>query len=379
MGHGKLPVQLFEPESEAHGGRMFRSKKAVLIVAAVVACFALIVFLRYRALNKPRGHEEEIYHEGPDAGQAQALTVAFVPVTCHLTCPVTDYASKTTRTGTRFDALRFSEFPTMVEALKAKRLMAAFLTVPLAMKMREQGVPVKIACLGHRDGSQLMVRKESTAKDLRDMRGKTIAIPNPFSNENFFVNKMMRDQGVRPDEIKFVSMAPPDMPAALATNSIDGFIVAEPYCGKAEMEGYGRVLYYAKDIWPNYISCALVVHEDLIRESPEVVRDLVRGINESGEWTERNREDAAKLVSPYFRQDEKLLRYVLTQPADRVTYRNLNPTDEEMQKILEMGISLGFLKTRTPMNELMDKSFFPEQIKAAEIDLSRMPEIIKSE
>jgi NitT/TauT family transport system substrate-binding protein len=145
------------------------------------------------------------------------------------------------------------------------------------------------------------------------------------------------------------------------------------------MEGYGRVLYYAKDLWPNYISCALVVHEDLIRDSPEVVRDLVRGINESGEWTEQHREDAAKLVSPYFRQDEKLLRYVLTQPADRVTYRNLNPTDEEMQKILDMGISLGFLKTRTPMNELMDKSFFPEQIKPASIDISRMPEIIKSE
>nr|MBA2731403.1 hypothetical protein [Acidobacteriota bacterium] len=88
---------------------------------------------------------------------------------------------------------------------------------------------------------------------------------------------------------------------------------------------------------------------------------------------------AAKLVSPYFRQDEKLLRYVLTQPADRVTYRNLNPTDEEMQKILDMGISLGFLKTRIPMNELMDKSFFPEQIKPAQIDLSRMPEVIKTE
>jgi NitT/TauT family transport system substrate-binding protein len=358
---------------------MFRSKKAILVVAAVVIGFAVIVFLRYRSLNKPRSHEQETYHQGPNGGQQQTLTVAFVPVTCHLTCPVTDYASKTTQTGTRFDALRFSEFPTMVEALKAKRLTAAFLTVPLAMKMREQGVPVKIACLGHRDGSQLMVRKESTAKDLRDLRGKTIAIPNPFSNENFFVNKMMRDQGVRPDEIKFISMAPPDMPAALATNSIDGFIVAEPYCGKAEMEGYGRVLYYAKDIWPNYISCALVVHEDLIRDNPEIVRDLVRGINESGEWTEQHREDAAKLVSPYFRQDEKLLRYVLTQPADRVTYRNLNPTDEEMQKILDMGIRLGFLKTRTPMNELMDKSFFPEQIKPASIDLSRMPEIIKSE
>jgi len=358
---------------------MFRSKKTVLIVAAILVCFGLIVFFRYRALNKPRSHEQEIYHQGPQGDQQQTLTVAFVPVTCHLTCPVTDYASKTTTTATRFDALRFSDLPTIVEALKSKKLQAAFLTVPLAMKMREQGVPVKIACLGHRDGSQLVVRKEDTARDMRDLRGKTIAIPNPFSNENFFINKMMQDQGVKPEEIKFISMPPADMPAALATKSIDGFIVAEPYCGKAEMEGYGRVLYYAKDIWPNYISCALVVHEDLIREHPEIVRDLVRGIAESGEWAERNREDAAKLVSPYFRQDEKLLRYVLTQPPDRVTYRNLNPTDEEMQKILDMGISLGFLKVQTPMSELMDKSFFPQEIKPAQIDMSRMQEVIKQE
>src|SRR5918998_418648 len=340
---------------------MFRSKKALWIVAAVVIGFALIVFLRYRSLNKPRSHEQETYHQGPDSGQQQTLTVAFVPVTCHLTCPVTDYASKTTTTGTRFDALRFSEFPTMVEALKAKRLMAAFLTVPLAMKMREQGVPVKIACLGHRDGSQLMVRKESTAKDLRDLRGKTVAIPNPFSNENFFVNKMMRDQGVRPEEIKFVSMAPPDMPAALATNSIDAFIVAEPYCGKAEMEGYGRVLYYAKDIWPNYISCALVVHEDLIRERPEVVRDLVRGIAESGEWAERHRLDAAKVGAPYFRQNEKVVRYVLTTPPDRVSYRMLTPTDEDLQQIHDMALKTGVLEKPIAISELLDRSFIPTE------------------
>ena len=128
---------------------------------------------------------------------------------------MTDYASKTSTTGTRFDALRFGEFASIVEALKTKKLMAGFLTVPLAMKMREQGAPIRIACLGHRDGSQLTIRKEDPAKSLRDMRGKTIAIPSPFSNENFFVNKMMRDQGIRPDEIKFVVLPPPDMPLGL--------------------------------------------------------------------------------------------------------------------------------------------------------------------
>jgi len=352
--------------------------RGALQTTAVVVGFVLIVLLRYRALHKPRPHTEEDYHQAPTQGR-QNLTVAFIPVTCHLTCPVTDYASKTSTTGTEFDAMRFGEFPSIVEALKTKKLLAGFLTVPLAMKMREQGAPIKICCLGHRDGSQLTIRKEDPAKSLRDMRGKTIAIPSPFSNENFLVNKMMRDQGVRPDEINFVVLPPPDMPAALSAKAIDGFIVAEPFCGKAEMDGYGRVLYYAKDVWPNYISCCLVVHEDLIRDKPEVVRDLVRGIVASGEWAQKNRTGAAKLVSPYFGQNEKLMNYVLTQPPDRVTFINLNPTDVEMQRIMDMGISLKFLTARTPMNELLDRSFIPDSIAPATIDLSRMGEIINSE
>lgn len=355
--------------------------KTPLVVFAVVAAFALLFYGRWRTLNKPRPHTEETFHRAPEGqkqnGPRPTLTVAFLPVTCHLTCPVTDYASRTSTTGTEFDALRFGEFPSMIEALKTKKLEAAFLTVPIAMKMREQGVPVRICCLGHRDGSQLVIRKENPAKNLTDLRGKTIAIPSPFSNENFFLNKLLRDQGVDPSEIKFVVLPPPDMVAALQSKAIDGFIVAEPFCGKAELDGFGRVLYYAKDIWPNYISCCLVVHEDLIRDRPEAVRDLVRGIVDSGEWAEQHRGEAAHLVAPYFRQNEKLLRYVLTQPTDRVTYRNLNPTDEEMQHIMDMGISLGFLKKKTPMSELMDRTFVPEKITPSRIDMTRMDEVQK--
>ena len=351
------------------------SVKPFLIAAAALAAAGSVVYFRVKTLQKALPHTEETQHIGPaGTGERGSLNVAFLPVTCHLTCPVTDFASKTSTTGTRFDALRFTEFPSIVEALKTKKLLAGFITVPLAMKMREQGAPVRICCLGHRDGSQLVVRKESTAKTLRDLRGKTIAIPSPFSNENFFFNKMLRDQGLQPGEVKTIVLPPPDMNAALAAKAIDGFIVAEPFCGKAELDGEGRVLYYAKDIWPGYISCCLVVHEDLIKEQPEVVKDLVRGIIASGEWTELHRADAAKLVAPYFRQKEKLLNYVLTQPNDRVTYRNLNPTDTELQKIMDMGTSLGFLKKKTPMTELIDRSFIPATVTPPTLDLGRMAE-----
>jgi NitT/TauT family transport system substrate-binding protein len=205
------------------------------------------------------------------------------------------------------------------------------------------------------------------AQSLRDLKGKTFAIPSKYSNQYLVITKLMADQGVNPEEIKFVELPPPDMPGALAAKAIDAYFVGEPHAAKAELDGTGRVLYHAKDIWPHFISCVLVVTDKLIRERPEVVRDLVRGIAESGEWAETHRLEAAKVVSPYFRQDEKVVRYVLTQPPDRVSYRMLTPTDEELQRIHDMAIKAGILQKPINMKDLVDRQFIPADIKPANI------------
>ncbi len=307
---------------------------------------------------------------GEGAGHREILKVGFLPVTCHLTCPVTDFASKTSK-STRFVSQRFTDFPTMVESMKAGRIEATFMIAPLAMKLREQGIPVKILYLGHRDGSEVMVRKDLPVTSLRDLRGKTLAIPSKYSNQNLVIHRLMYEQGVKPEEIKFIEMPPPDMPGALAAKAIDAYFVGEPFCAKAELDGSGRVLYYAKDIWPHFISCVLVAQEKLINTRPAVVKDLVRGIAQSGEWAETHRQDAAEIVSPYFRQDVKVVRYVLTQPPDRVSYRMLNPSDSEMERIRDMGVQAGILDGKIQMKDLIDRSFIPADFKAAEIDMRK--------
>jgi NitT/TauT family transport system substrate-binding protein len=306
--------------------------------------------------------------EGTRSEERQTLAVGFLPVTCHLTCPVTDFASKTSH-STRFESQRFTDFPTVVETVKSGRLDATFMIAPLAMKMREQGVKVKIAYLGHRDGSTVMVRKDLPAKSLADLRGLTFAIPSKYSNQNLVIRKLLKDEGVSASDIRFVEMPPPDMPGALATKAIDAYFIGEPHAARAELDGSGRVLYHAKDIWPHFISCVLVVTEKLIDERPAVVKDLVRGIAESGEWAETHRVDAARLVSPYFRQDEALIRYVLTQPPDRVSYRMLTPNDDEMQRIADMGLEAGILERHLDVKDLVDRRFIPPDIKAARIEM----------
>lgn len=311
-----------------------------------------------------------VLHKKPWVGAAEAasLDVGFLPVTCHLTCPVTDYATKSTTTGTRFNSQRFTEFPTVIEAIKARKLDATFMLAPLAMVLREQGVPVKIVYLGHRDGSTVIVPKDSPAKSLRDLRGKTFARPSKYSNQYLVITKLMEDEGMEAGDINFVDLPPPDMPSALAAGAIDAYFIGEPHAAKAEVSGTGRVLYHAKDIWPRFVSCVLVVREELIDERPEVVRDLVRGIAESGEWAERNRLEAARVAAPYFRQDQKLLEYVLTQPPDRVSYRHLTPTDEDLKAIEKYALKAGILKKPIDLSTLVDRRFIPTDIEPAKID-----------
>ena len=298
--------------------------------------------------------------------QRETLAVGYLPVTCHLTCPVTDFATRTSA-STRFESQRFTDFPTVVETLKSGRLDATFMIAPLAMKLREQGVKVKITYLGHRDGSTVMVRPDLPARTLKDLEGRRFALPSKYSNQTLVIRKLLKDQGVDATKIDFVEMPPPDMPGALATKAIDAYFIGEPHAARAELDGTGRVLYHAKDIWPRFISCVLVVTEKLIDTRPEVVRDLVRGIAESGEWAERHRVAAAGVVAPYFRQDEKLVRYVLTQPPDRVSYRMLTPDDKEMQQIADMGLEAGILERRLDVRELVDRRFIPAEIHEAAI------------
>src|SRR5450432_3080 len=344
------------------------------IIIGVILTLTFLGLLRYKPWNHPgtTTYRDPI-HEGSNPKALRELTVAFLPVTCHLTCPVTDFASKTTQSSTNFNSRLFTDFPTAVSAMEAKQVQAAFMIVPLAMKLREQGVPVKICYLGHRDGSEIVVGKYSRIRNMLDFKGRKVAIPSLYSNQNFVFHKLMEDYGMKAEDITFIVLPPPDMPTSLAAGAIDGYFVGEPFCAKAELDGIGRILYYARDIWPNFISCALVVHEDLIKENPDVVQDLVRGIAQSGAWAETHRAEAARLAAPYYRQDEKVLNYVLTADPHRVSYLNLTPTDDDLQQIEDMGYKMGLLTKKIPMRELIDRDFVPRNITPAPIDEERIP------
>jgi NitT/TauT family transport system substrate-binding protein len=267
------------------------------------------------------------------------------------------------------EPVRFSGWPELKEAFLSGDLQATFILAPMAMVLREQRVPVKIVYLGHRDGSALMVHKDSGIHRIQDLKGKSIAVPNRFSNQRLIIFKVLRDRGMSIDDVSLLEMPPPDMPAALYARAVDAIISGEPFMAKAEMDGYGRVLFLTKDVWPGFISCVLAVNEDSIAKRRPEVQRLVDGIARSGKWLDqdkdspsenRHRMQAADFVGKrYYNQDPKLLRFVLSKPPDRVKYTNLNVRRPDFEEIEKYARESGIFQGHVGFEDYADPSFVP--------------------
>lgn len=290
--------------------------------------------------------------------------VGFLPVTCHLTCPVTDFINKQLTGGSTFDPVRFHGWPELKEAYLSGYTPATFILAPMAIALREQGVPIKIVYLGHREGGDVMVHKDSQIYRTEDLKGKVVAVPGRYANHRLILYRELKRAGMKLDDVKIVEMPPPDMPAALYSKSVDAITSGEPFMGQTELDGYGRALYRVKEVWPGFISCVLAVREDVIKNRRDEVQRLVDGIAKSGRWLDSgmdNRMHAAQFVSKqYYNQHPRLLEFVLSKPPDRVIYSRLKPARANFEEIETLAKEAGILQGTAHFDDYVDDSFAPD-------------------
>ncbi|MGH8652225.1 MAG: ABC transporter substrate-binding protein [Gammaproteobacteria bacterium] len=303
------------------------------------------------------------------AEEQEALQVGGLPVTCNLTLPVACVAKAASNNAAKVGSPRFeyeyskySGWPEIKESLMAGRIQAAFMLAPLVMNLADTKIPVKIVSLGHRSGAVIMVRTDSPYQHFKQLTGKRIAIPSRFAVDFLFLRKMLAQEIMTPKDIEIVEMPPPDMPAALYANAVDAYCTGEPFGAAAQRAGYARPLRMTRDEWRNYICCVLTVHEELIQESRPMVQDLVDHVLGAGVWLDAqqaNRDKAVAIAAgrEFFNQDPNILRFVMENPTDRVTYGDLRMIRSEFEELMQLSLEAGTIKHPIPYEKYMDESF----------------------
>jgi len=302
------------------------------------------------------------------AKKAPPLVVGGLPVTCNLTLPVSCTAklaiNKANPNGPQFEFeySKYSGWPEIKESLMANRIQAGYMLAPLVMDLADKKIPVKIVSLGHRSGAVIMVRQDSPYQHFTELAGKRIAIPSRFAVDFLFLRKMLARENMTPKDIEIMEMPPPDMPAALYANAVDAYCTGEPFGAAAQRAGYARPLKMTRDEWRNYICCCLTVREELIHENRPLVQDLVNTIQGAGVWLDQKQDNRNKAVAiasgkGFFNQDPNILKFVMENPTDRVTYGDLRMIREEFEDLMKLSMEAGTIKHAIPYETYIDDSF----------------------
>lgn len=308
-------------------------------------------------------------------GKQKSLQVGGLPVTCNLTLPVACVAKAASNRaakvhgphkvrGPRFEYefSKYSGWPEIKESLMAGQIQAGYMLAPLVMDLADKGIPVKIVALGHRSGAVIMVRTDSPYQQFRQLTGKRIAIPSRFAVDFLFLRKMLAQEGMTTKDIQIMEMAPPDMPAALYANAVDAYCTGEPFGAAAQRAGYARPLRMTRDEWRNYICCVLAVRQKLIEENRPLVQDLVNQVLGAGSWLDAqqaNRDKAVAIAAgrKFFNQDPNILRFVMENPTDRVTYGDLRMIRSEFEELMQLSLEAGTIKRPIAYEKYMDERF----------------------
>jgi NitT/TauT family transport system substrate-binding protein len=301
--------------------------------------------------------------------KANSLVVGGLPVTCNLTLPVACVAKSTSNGAAaagapkfEYEFSKYNGWPEIKESLMTGRIQAAYMLAPLVMDLADKNIPVKIVSLGHRSGAVIMVRTESPVQHFRELAGKRIAIPSRFAVDFLFLRRLLARENMRVEELEIIEMPPPDMPAALYANAVDAYCTGEPFGAAAQSAGYARPLRMTRDEWPKYICCVLTVREELIAENPAMIQDLVNQVLGAGVWLDTqqaNREKAVQIAAtqPYFNQDPKIIRFVMENPTDRVTYGDLRMIRTEFEELMQLSLDAGTIKHPIPYEKYVDERF----------------------
>jgi NitT/TauT family transport system substrate-binding protein len=301
--------------------------------------------------------------------KSNSLVVGGLPVTCNLTLPVACVAKATVNGAAAageprfdFEYSKYNGWPEIKESLMTGRIQAGYMLAPLVMDLADKNIPVKIVALGHRSGAVIMVRTESPYRSFRQLAGKRIAIPSRFAVDFLFLRRMLAEENMRVEELEIVEMPPPDMPAALYANAVDAYCTGEPFGAAAQQAGYARPLRMTRDEWPKYICCVLTVREELIAENPAMVQDLVNHVLGAGAWLDEqqaNREKAVQIAAgrQYFNQDPKIIRFVMENPTDRVTYGDLRMIRTEFEELMQLSLQAGTIKHPIAYEKYVDEQF----------------------
>lgn len=279
----------------------------------------------------------------------RTIRIAYLPIT-HALPLFTAKELETSDGPVRIELIKYGSWPELMDALNTGKVDGASVLVELAVKAREQGIPIRAAALGHKDGNAIIVGND--IHRVEDLRGKIFAIPHKQSSHKLLLDALLAEHGMTERDLTVVEMSPPEMPAGLAQGQIAGYCVAEPFGAKSVVLGTGSVLSDTRELWPDSVCCALVFNGDFLKGNHELAHEMVQEYKQAGIYLTQHPEKQKEIALKYLKAKGRILDLSLQW----ISYADLALTKPAYDELIRRMQEESLLHTALSYEEFVDLS-----------------------
>ena len=266
----------------------------------------------------------------------------------------------------------FNAGPEAIEALFAESIDATFIGPNPAINAyaKSRGEAVRIVAGTTSGGAYLVVKPEITK--VADLKGKTLSTPQLGNTQDVALRKYLKDNGLSFDgsgggDVSITPLPNADTLSQFAAGTIDGAWVPEPFATRLQKESAAKVLVDEKTLWPDgkFVTTHLIVATRFLQAHPDVVEQLINGLDESIKFIESSPADAQKVVNEGINEvtGKPLKDTVLSTAFKNLTF-TLDPVASSLKTSADNAEAVGLLDP-VDLKGIYDLSLLNNVLKAS--------------
>ena len=280
------------------------------------------------------------------------IRVGYLPVSDHLMAMVSHH----THDKQKFEIhlKKFLSWARLVSSLESGRLDAAFIMAPLAMALRNNGLPILYVMDAHHEGSAITVRKNEMSRQASSWQ--RVGMPHIFSTHGLMLSCLMEASPKMPSaNIEAKYLGPSYLLSSLVSSDIDAFLCAEPWNTKAACEGTGQIYARSKDILPGHICCILAVREEFLDKAGEVLADYLKLLAAANACIRKKPDLCSKIQEHYTGVSAGIAREVLTGTC--ISFDEITPDRGRIESLMNLALATGVLDRPCDLDRFVCSDF----------------------
>ena len=229
--------------------------------------------------------------------------------------------------------------------------------------VRGNGVPVKIvAVFGGKGFMQLVVREDSGIEKPADLKGKTISTMSYQDTTFYALLGLLASVGLTQDDVNIQAVGPTGVWEFVAAGKSAGMAGVPDWIPPVQAAGVRVKVIPTDDFFP-HMAQAIGVSDTVIKEKPELVRAFVHaalhGMKDIMDDPDKAADDFVTFV-PEWKGKEGAVKaafnyYVKLVYPGQAVLGEVNA--DRLAKLQDFYLAKGFIKQKTPVDELYTNAF----------------------